>query len=156
MDRPYLFSRWDPLNPTNILAAIMLGWALAVYHRPFLPLLLPSYARFDDFMPWSWWGWWGLVNALLLVLTPRGGGWRVLAHMLTILYLLAVSASFGAGVGLTSAVTTYTILTGVSVLLFARAAVRWAQGARWWTRLVEEPPRWLRWLARLDHEDRGA
>ncbi|GAA5514760.1 hypothetical protein Dcar01_03521 [Deinococcus carri] len=153
MERHYLFSRWDPLNPSNILAVIMLGWAFSVYHRPFLPEFLPSYQRFDDFMPWAWWGWWSLLNGVLLLVMPRGGGLRVLAHALTGLYLLAAGASFGAGVGITSAVMTYSILAAVSGLLLARAAVAWAQGTGWWGRLVERPPRWLRWLARVESDE---
>ena len=47
----------------------------------------------------------------------------------------------------TGGVTTYTVLAGGSAILFARTAVYWQSGWRWWRRLVEHPPRWLRWLA---------
>lgn len=145
-----MFSRWDPLNPTNILAAVLLLFAFGVYHRPYLPLLYPSYGAFDDLMPWAWWGWSALLIALLLLFTPRYSGWRMLAHALCGLYLLAVAGAFGAGIGVASGVTTYTVLAGVSAILFARTAVHWQSGWRWWRRLVEHPPRWLRWLAGIE------
>ena len=147
---PYMFSRWDPLNPTNIVAAILIGWAISVYHRPSLPLLLPSYSRFDDVMPWAYWGWWALVAGVLLLATPRSSVWRTLAHVVSGMFFLAVTIAFGTGVGTTSGVTTYMVLTGVSGILFARTAVHWVQGMAWWDRLVECPPPWLKRLARLE------
>lgn len=145
-DQP-MFSRWDPLNPTNFLAAVLLLFAFGVYHRPHLPDILPSYHAFDDLMPWTWWGRSALGISLLLLFTPRFSGWRMVAHGLCGMYLLAVAGAFGAGVGITSAVTTYTVLACVSGVLFARTAVHWQSGWRWWRRLVACPPRWLRWLA---------
>lgn len=147
-DRP-MFSRWDPLNPTNFIAALLLGWAFSVYHRPHLPEILPSYGRFDDLLPWATWGWVAVVLALALLFTPRFGCWRLLAHGLTALYWLGVASAFTSGVGLTSGGTTYGLLALWSMVLFARTAVYWSAGRPWWSRLVARPPRWLRWLARV-------
>ncbi|MFC4428019.1 hypothetical protein [Deinococcus navajonensis] len=148
MDRT-MFSRWDPLNPTNILAAIQLGWAFVVYHRPYLPEVLPSYSRFNALLPWPVWGWAALLIALGLLFTPRSSAWRLLAHAACGMYFLLASAAFGSGVGTTTAVTNCTILSGVSAVLFARTAVHWAGSTGWWDRLVRHPPRWLRRLARV-------
>ncbi|WP_278911645.1 hypothetical protein, partial [Deinococcus wulumuqiensis] len=117
-----MFSRWDPLNPTNILAAILLLFAFGVWHRPNITLLYPSYLAFDDLMPWAWWGWSALLIALLLLFTPRFSGWRMFAHGLCGTYFLAVAGAFGAGIGVASGVTTYTVLACVSGILFARTA----------------------------------
>lgn len=141
------WNRRDPLNPTNIIAAVLLGWALSVYHRPYLPEVLPSYSRFNDIVPWSAWGWGALVIALWLLLSPRGSLLRIAGHAASALYLAALAAAFGMEVGITSAVTTYSILSWVSLLLLVRSAVYWQSGRGWWRRLVENPPRWLRWLA---------
>jgi hypothetical protein len=150
-----MFSRWDPLNPTNILAVVLLGWAFSVFHRPHLPEFLPSYMHFDDLMPWLWWGRIALCTALLMLFTPRSSGWRLLAHALCGLFMLGVSVVFAGGVGVTSAVTTYSVLAGVSAVLFARTGVNWASGARWWARLVNQPPKWLRRLALINEVERG-
>lgn len=154
------WGRWDPINPANIITAVLLGWAFSVYHRPYLPTLLPSYVRFDDLMPWAAWGWAALLIALALLIAPRGSVWRLTAHGLAALYLAAVASAFAAGVGITSAVTTYSVLSWVSVVLMARSAVAWQSGRGWWRRLVDDPPRWLRWLAGVgeysrDRERRG-
>lgn len=149
-----MFSRWDPLNPTNWLAATLLGWAFSVYHRPHLPEVLPSYMRFDDLMPWAWWGWAALIIAVGMLFTPRSSGWRLLAHAGCGIYLLSASVMFGAGVGITSEVSICAILAAVSVVLFARTAVHWSSGMGWWRKLVERPPRWLRWLAGVQEYER--
>ncbi|MVN86805.1 hypothetical protein GO986_08520 [Deinococcus sp. HMF7620] len=153
MQRAFLFSRWDPVNPTNIIAAVLLGWAWWVYHRPFLPELLPSYSAFTQVLPWALWGWFALGFALLLLFTPRGSVWRLGAHLLASLYLGAVAYAFGAGAGGTSGVSTNTILSYVSLVLMARTAVHLAASSVWWARLVDSPPRWLRRLARIDDEE---
>lgn len=148
-----MFSRWDPLNPTNILAAVLLGFAFGVYHRPYLPDILPSYHAFDDLMPWSWWGWVAFGTALLMLVSPRGSFWKLTAHALCGLFLLGVATAFGKGVGITSGTTTYTVLSVISMVLFARTAVYWQSQWRWWQRIVENPPRWLRRLAGIDEFD---
>jgi hypothetical protein len=146
MERP-TNSRWDLLNPTNILATLLGGMALVVYHRPSMPFLYQGYSQFTQIMPWEWWGWTALAIAVLLLLSPRDGALRLLAHSLCGTYMLAVAASFGSANGIAFGVTTFTILAGVSGLLFARTAVHWAAQSSWWARAVRRPPRWLRRLA---------
>lgn len=149
-----MFSRWDMLNPTNILAAVHLGIAFSVYHRPYLPEILPSYARFDEIMPWATWGWAALGIALLMLFTPRSSGWRVLAHISSAMFFGTLAAAFAGGVGITSGSTTYAILAGASCVLMARTAAHWASEMPWWRRLVDRPPRWLRRLARVGEFER--
>lgn len=146
MERP-MYSRWDLLNPTNILAILLFGMAFVVYHRPAMPILYQGYSQFTAMMPWAWWGWAAGGIALLLLLSPRAGPLRLLAHALCGTYMLAVAASFGGANGIAFGVTTFTILAGASGLLFARTAVHWAAQSAWWARVVRRPPRWLRRLA---------
>jgi hypothetical protein len=120
MERP-TNSRWDLLNPTNILATLLGGMALVVYHRPSMPFLYQGYSQFTQIMPWEWWGWTALAIAVLLLLSPRDGALRLLAHSLCGTYMLAVAASFG--------------------------SANWAAQSSWWARAVRRPPRWLRRLA---------
>ncbi|MFB9991211.1 hypothetical protein ACFFLM_04340 [Deinococcus oregonensis] len=145
-----MFSRWDLLNPTNILALLLAGWAISVYHRPRLPEIEFLYSRFDDLMPWSLWGWLGLGTACMLVFTPRASPWRLLAHALCGTFMLALSGAFAAAGGITFEVTSTIVLAAVSAILFARTSVHWASSTVWWAWLVSHPPRWLRRLAHID------
>lgn len=97
----------------------------------------------------------GVSAAAPLVTTRCGSGWRLIAHAAAGTFWLAVAGSFAAGVGITSAATTYTLLAGVSGVLFARSTVFWWQGMGWWRRLAAEPPRWLRVLAGLEPLRKG-
>lgn len=153
MSRDYSISPRDPLHPSNIVTAVLLGFAFSVYHRPHITEILPSYQAFDNLMPWSWWGWTALSIALLMLVTPRGSGWRLVAHAAAGTFWLAVAGAFASGVGVTSAVTTYTLLACVSGVLFARSAVYWQSHCAWWRRLVSDPPRWLRRLAQVGEFD---
>ncbi|SMB89225.1 hypothetical protein [Deinococcus hopiensis] len=146
---PILLGRWDPLHPTNITAAVQLGWAFTVYHRPHLPELLPSYSRFTAICPWPVWGWVAFLVTLGLLFTSRSSGWRMLAHAVSGIYFAAAGTAFAAGVGLTTAVTTHFILAAISTVLWARTVVYWQSERVWWRRLVSRPPRWLRWLAKV-------
>lgn len=145
-----MFSRWDALNPTNLHAALLCSFAFVVWHRPHLPELLPSYAAFDDLMPWHTWGWAALGIALALLFTPRSGIWRLAAHALSGTFWLAAAVSFGASSGLTFYVTACALLAVSSTVLFSRTAVNWQRRKPWWRNLVARPPRWLRRLASVD------
>lgn len=155
MPEDYEITTRDLLHPSNIITAILLGFAFSVYHRPYLPMWLPSYQRFDALMPWPWWGWSALLIAVLMLTTRRGSGWRLIAHAAAGTFWLAVAGSFAAGSGITSAATTYTLLACVSGVLFARSMVFWWQGMGWWRQLVDQPPRWLRVMAGLEPWRKG-
>jgi len=126
---------------------VLLGWALAVYHRPYLPELLPSYVQFTRVMPWAWWGWAALIGAALTYFTPTGSAWRLLTHAWNGTFFLLAAGTFTGAVGVTSAGTTYTVFGYVCVVLWARAAVGLAAQSAWWSRLVNHPPRLVQWLA---------
>lgn len=153
MPERQMFSRWDPLNPTNAHAGMLLGWAFGVYHRPFLPYIIPAYSRFDDQFPWPIWGWSALIIALALLFTPRSSGWRLAAHALAAAYWGACVTAFTSGVGIIPGSILYSVLLAQSVILFARTAVHWQSQWRWWRRMVDDPPRWLRWLAGIGEFD---
>lgn len=146
----FMFSRWDPVNPTNIIAAVLIGWAWWPYHRPFMSEFASSYSAFGAVMPWAWWGWLAFAAAMLLLFTPRASVWRLLAHLLASAYLGAVAYSFGRATGGGAGVSTNSILSYVSLVLCARTAVHLAAGSSWWARLVDRPPGWLRRLARIE------
>lgn len=144
----------DALHPSRIMTYVLLGWAITVYHRPYLPELLPSYAGFTAVMPWPLWGYVALIGALLLHFTRSGTFGRLLAHAWAATFFLMVAGTFTDGVGVTSAGTTYTILGYVSIVLWARNAVAVASNRAWWGRLVNQPPRIIRWLAEWGRDGR--
>lgn len=137
----------DALHPSRVILYVLLGWAFGVYHRPYLPEFLPSYAAFTGVMPWAWWGWAAVIGAALIQLTPPGTGWRLITHAWNGTFFLLVAGTFTSSVGITTAATTYTILGYVCVILWARSAVAFAAQRSWWAALVNRPPRVIQWLA---------
>lgn len=127
-----------------VLIAVHFGWSLAVYHRPHAPLILQSYKAFEDFMPWPAWGWSALVIGLLLLRTRPGTLLAQFASLLSSVFFFAVVAAVGRGVGITTGVTTYSVLAFASLALFALDFQVWFARLGWVKRLVSRPPRWFR------------
>ena len=150
------FSRWDVLNPINWLSGILFfGWVLGVYYKPHAAEHLPTYARFDDIVPWAAWGWVALVIVLLLQLSPRVSWTRVLGLFLCTVYMFALASTVAWGIGYSSGVGVYGVFTVVSAVMFARSTARANAETWWWRQLVEHPPRWLRRLAQVEEYDRS-
>ena len=153
-DPRYLIGPRDVLHPSSIIMYILAWFAFSVYHRPYLPEFLPSYQAFTAVMPWHWWGWAAFIGAGLLFGIQPGSPWRLIAHAWAGIFFFAAAGAFTASAGLTSAGGVYSILGYASVVLFARSAVYLAQRTAWWSNLVQNPPRWVCWLAEWS-ESRG-
>lgn len=125
------------------IVAVHIGFSASIFHRPYLPEIVTSYHRFDSVMPWLTWGWVALFVALSMTLSRPGTLWGQAAHFISSVWFFLVAGVFAAGVGTTSAVTTYTVLAGCSLVLFAADFRAWLPRSTHIQRITAQPPRWL-------------
>lgn len=125
------------------VVAVHVLFAASIFHRPHLPDIVISYHRFDSVMPWLTWGWAALIVAGLMLLSKPGTVWGQGAHFISSAWFFLVASVFAAGVGTTSAVTTYTVLAGCSLVLFAADYRAWLPRSTHIQRIATRPPRWL-------------
>lgn len=121
---------------------VHVGWGLSVMHRPHLPEIVASYTRFTEIMPWLTWGWVALGVAAFMLAARPGTLWGQCAHFISSAWLFLVAGVFTSTVGITSAATTYTILAGCSLVLFAADFRAWLPRSTHIQSLTRHPPRW--------------
>lgn len=119
-----------------ILIAVLLAWSLPAIIRPNIPLLFPSYAAFDNSIPFSWWGYSGTICALLLWLLPPRFPAGLLSTGLAMFYLYLVGAMFQEGAGLLNGSVMFRVFGLASGLLFMRALWLWTLPQPWFRKRV--------------------
>lgn len=124
-----LFLAWWHSRPREPLywqtVAIHLLFGINVFHRPFLPHLLPSYSQFESVMPWAWWGYGNVGLALALLLLPVGNVFGLAVRFLSATIYFTMGGVFAAASGTTGAVLIYSVLAFSSLFLWQAEFRAW-------------------------------